>query len=158
MRSSPYGTTGAPHTARMPIGTLATMSSSEERWSDDLIGLVRRTGTLCLNVDDPGWDDARGYLFDDATTTMYFPVAKKYLAGDPARYQVLIWSQPKVVVTGELLPAQSDEDAATQLALAENGGKSPEKARFMILDKRTMKPRKTRYKLLVRDIALLNVE
>jgi hypothetical protein len=50
----------------------------------------------------------RGAISDDATMTMYFPVAKKYLSGDHSRYRVLIWSQPEVVVTGELLPAQSD--------------------------------------------------
>lgn len=134
----------------------STVPSSRERasdWSDDLIELVRRTGTLCLNVDHPGWDDVRGYLFDDTTNTMYFPVAKKYLGGDKAHYRVLIWSQPKLVVTGELHPAQSDEDSATQLALAETRGTPPEKARLMVLDQRTMKARKTRYKLLVREIA-----
>lgn len=115
--------------------------------------LVRQTGMLCLNVNDPGWDDARGYLFDDATATMYFPVAKKYLVTDPSRFQVLIWCQPRVIVQGELHPATSDDDTKVQLRLAEGAGMDVEKARFMLLDQRTKKARKTCYKLAIRDVA-----
>lgn len=115
-------------------------------WPSDLLALVKRTGMLCLNVKDPGWDDARGYLFDDDTATLYFPIAKKYLPEDPRRCRVLIWSQPRVLVTGQLRPATSDEDTALQLALAEKRGIDPEKARLMLLDQRSKKARKTRYK------------
>jgi hypothetical protein len=49
------------------------------RWDDDLLALIRVTGHLCLQVDDPSWEDARRYLFDESAMTLYFPVAKKYL-------------------------------------------------------------------------------
>ena len=125
----------------------------EARWDADLLALIRATGTLCLQVDDPGWDDARGYLFDEPTMTMYFPVAKKYLSPPLSQYEVLIWSRPRVVVRGELEPASSGADTATQLSLARAAGLDEDKARYMLLDQRTQKARRTRYKLIIRDIA-----
>jgi len=116
--------------------------------------VVRGTDRLCLNVDDPGWDDARGYLFDDTTATLYFPVSKKYLPASGQDFRVLIWSQPRVVVTGDLHPATSDDDLTTQLSLAEAQGMHRDDARFMLLDQRTKKPRRTRHKLAVTGIAL----
>lgn len=107
---------------------------------------------LCLNVDDPGWDDARGYLFDEATATLYFPVAKKYLVADPSRFRALIWCQPRVIVEGELHPATSDADTNLQLRLAERAGMDAEKARYMLVDERTKKARRTRYKLTLRNV------
>jgi len=44
---------------------------------EELLRLVKGTGTLCLNVGDPGWDDARGYLYDPDAQALYFPIAKK---------------------------------------------------------------------------------
>jgi hypothetical protein len=123
------------------------------RWDDDLLALIRVTGHLCLQVDDPGWEDARGYLFDESATTLYFPVAKKYLTPPLSQYEVIIWSQPRVVVRGELQPATSEEDTATQLSLARAAGLDENTARYMLLDQRTQKARRTRYKLIVRDIA-----
>jgi hypothetical protein len=130
-------------------------TASESRWDDDLVALIRATGLLCLQVDDPGWEDARGYLFDEPAMTLYFPVAKKYLTRPLSDYAVLIWSQPQVVVRGELLPAISEEDTAKQLSLALARGTDMDasKARYILLDQRTQKARKTRYKLIVRDIA-----
>jgi hypothetical protein len=124
----------------------------EGRWDDDLLDLIRATGHLCLQVDDPGWEDARGYLFDESAMTLYFPVAKKYLTPPLSQYEVLIWSQPRVVVRGELQPAMSEEDTSTQLSLAYASGLDADKARYMLLDQRTQKARRTRYKLIVRDI------
>jgi hypothetical protein len=125
----------------------------EGRWDDDLLALIRASGTLCLQVDDPGWENARGYLFDEPAMTLYFPVAKKYLTFPLAQYEVIIWSQPRVVVRGELQPATSEEDTATQLSLARAAGFDADKASYMLLDQRTQKARRTRYKLIVRDIA-----
>src|SRR3954471_18531209 len=82
---------------------------------DEVLEAIRRSGHLCLDVSHPGWDNARGYLFDEENGTLYFPVAKKYLPADPSSYRVLTWGQPKVLVTGELQPAISDEDMTTQL-------------------------------------------
>ena len=79
------------------------------------------------------------------------PWRRKYLTGDLARYRVLIWSEPRLVVTGELCPATSEEDLAVQLALAEKDLPASD-ARYMLLDQRSGKPRKTRYKLLLRDV------
>jgi hypothetical protein len=124
-------------------------------WPDHLVEVVRRTGTLCLNVDDPGWDDARGYLFDETTGSLYLPVSKKHLNRDLASFQVLLWSQPRILVTGELLPASSEHDIDVQLALASQAGMPPEKARYMLLDQRSMKPRKTRFKLVMRDLSVI---
>ena len=59
-------------------------------WDAHLLALVRASRHLCLQVDDPGWENARGYLFDEPTMTLYFPVAKKYLALPLSRYEVLI--------------------------------------------------------------------
>jgi hypothetical protein len=125
----------------------------EGRWDDDLLALIRATGTLCLQVDDPGWDDARGYLFDESAMTLYFPVARKYLTPPLSGYEVVIWSRPRLVVRGELQPATSEEDTATQLSLARAAGLDEKEARYMLLDQRTQKARRTRYKLIVRDIA-----
>jgi len=119
-----------------------------------LLHLVRRTGTLCLNVDDPGWDDARGYLFDESSATLYFPVSRKYRPAQPEGFRVLIWSQPRVVVTGDLLPAGTDDEFAIQLSLVVRAGMKSEKARYMLLDQRTDRPRQTRFKLLIRDLAV----
>jgi hypothetical protein len=126
----------------------------QSRSDDDLLALVRAAGTLCLQVDDPGWEDARGYLFDESAMTLYFPVAKNYLTAPLSCYEVLIWSRPRVLVRGELQSARSDEDTATQLSLARASGLDDDAARYMLLDQRTQKARRTRYKLVVRDIAL----
>ena len=120
----------------------------------ELLDVVRHNDRLCLNVDDPGWDDARGYLFDEATLTMYFPVAKKYLPESGDGFRVLIWSEPRVVVIGELHPARYDDDLTKQLSLAEAQGMRAEEAWFMLLDQRTKKPRRTRHKLVIKSIAL----
>ena len=92
--------------------------------------MVRRTGILCLNPEDPGWDNARGYLFDESTATLYFPVSKRYLPERLEDFRVLIRSEPRVLVTGDLLPATSDDDFTTQLSLAEGSGMGLEKARY----------------------------
>lgn len=123
------------------------------RWDDDLLALIGATGHLCLQVDDPGWENARGYLFDESAMTLYFPVAKKYLTPPLSQYEVIIWSEPPVVVCGELQPATSEEDTATQLSLARAADLDENTARYMLLDQRTQKARRTRYKLIVRDIA-----
>jgi len=125
----------------------------EGGWDDDLLALIRATRTLCLQVEDPGWENARGYLFDEPAMTLYFPVAKKYLTPPLARYEVLVWSQPRVVVRGELQAATSEEDTAIQLSLARAGGLDEDTVRYMLLDQRTQKARRTRYKLIVRDVA-----
>lgn len=123
------------------------------RWDADLLALIKATEHLCLQVDDPGWEDARGYLFDEEKLTLYFPVAKKYLTPPLSRNEVLILSQPRVGVRGELQPATSEEDTATQLSLARANGLDAHTARRMLLDQRTQKARRTRYKLIIRDIA-----
>ena len=125
----------------------------EGRWNAELLALIRATGHLCLQVDDPGWENARGYLFDESGMTLYFPVAKKYLTPPLSQNEVLILSQPKVVARGELQPATSEEDTATQLSLARAAGLEASKARYMLLDQRTQKARRTRHELIVRDIA-----
>jgi hypothetical protein len=120
----------------------------------DLVDVVRRTDKLCLNVGNPGWDDARGYLFHEPTKTLYFPVSKKYLPDQLDDFRVLIWSQPRVLATGKLAPATSEDDVALQHALAQHAGLEPEKARYMLLDQRTKKPRRTGYKLLIRELVV----
>jgi hypothetical protein len=100
-------------------------------------------------VNEPGWDDARGYSFDEDSLTLYFSVAKKYLPTDPNVFQVLVNSQPRVLVTGELRPAMSEDDVGIQLALEEAKGMAPDKARFIVLDQRSNKARRIRYKLLI---------
>jgi hypothetical protein len=96
---------------------------SKRHWSADVVDLLVRSGELCLNVNDPSWDDARGYLLDEAEMILFFPVAKKYLAGaDTSDFQVLIWGQPRALARGALHPANSEQDTATQLRLAEAGG------------------------------------
>lgn len=88
-------------------------------------------------MESPGWDDARGYLFDDARATLYFPVAKKYLTDDLASFRVLIWSDPRVLAIGELHPATSDQDLEIQMALAGQSGIPLHEAQYMLLDQRT---------------------
>jgi hypothetical protein len=124
-----------------------------DEFRPELLDLVRSAGTLCPNPEDPGWDNARGYLFDESSMALYFPVSQKYRPSQPQGFRVLIWSQPRVVVTGDLHPARSDDDVAVQLSLAERKGMQPEKARYMLLDRRTNKPRRTLFKLLIGDLA-----
>lgn len=121
------------------------------------VDLVRANSTLCLNVDNPGWDDARGYWFDEARSTLYFPVSKKYLADrDLAQYRVLIWCQPRVVVEGELMPATSETDTAVRLELAAAAGVADDDARLIILDQRTRRARRTSYKLQIRTATIVD--
>ncbi len=118
----------------------------------ELLNLVRRTGRLCLNTANPGWDNARGYLFDETTATLYFPVSRRYLPERLEDFRVLIWSQPRVLVTGELMAATSEDDFTIQLSLAERSGMGLEKARYMLLDQRTKRPRRSRHKLFIREL------
>jgi hypothetical protein len=129
-------------------------SGSQSALPEDLLALVRQAGTLCLNLESPGWDDARGYLFEDAPATLYFPVPKKYLTDDLARFPVLIWSEPRVLATGELHPAVSDQDLKIQMALAGQSGMALHEAQYMLLDQRTKEVRKTRHKLVLRELSL----
>jgi hypothetical protein len=122
----------------------------------ELLNLVRRAGMLGLNVDDPGWDDARGYLFDESNATLYFPVSKKYLPEDLNDFRVLIRSEPRVLVIGDLLPATSDDDFTIQLALALKSSMEEEKARYMLLDQRTKRPRRSRCKLVIRELSAID--
>jgi len=71
---------------------------------------------------------------------------------DLEHFSVRIMSRPRLVVTGELHQANSEEEGAKQVALAEARGMPSEKARYMVLDQRTGRPRRTRHKLLIRDI------
>lgn len=113
-----------------------------------LLGIVGACRTLCLNVANPGWDDARGYLFDPVTNTLYFPVSRKYLDGrDLSRYSVLIWSQPRVLAVGRLTPATSASDIDTVQHLAAAGGLDPAKIDRLLFDQRHHNPRKNRHKL-----------
>lgn len=119
----------------------------------DLLTALRASSTLCLNPRDPGLENARGYLFSESTMTLYFPVAKKYLPSDVSRYEVLVLSDPKILIRGELQPATSEEDTAIQLELARAAGFDDREARHMLLDQRTKKARSARYKLVVREIS-----
>ncbi|MEQ1698419.1 MAG: hypothetical protein ABL901_21545 [Hyphomicrobiaceae bacterium] len=105
-----------------------------------------------LNIESPGWDDARGYLFEMSGPTLYFPVAKKYLPENPEKMRVLIGHSPRKIAEGELMAATSQDDAARQLELAILQGMEESKARYMIFDSRSGRPRKTRYKLIVARI------
>ena len=80
----------------------------------------------------------------------------RYLPESPEGFRVLIRSQPPVVVTGDLSPATSEDDATIQLALADASGLEPEKARFMVLDQRTNKARRIRYKLRIHNLAAVH--
>jgi len=120
---------------------------------DRLLRIVCESDTLCLDVKDPGWDNARGYLFDSASNALYFPVSKKYLDDRSLdRYEVLIWSQPRVLVVGRLSPATSDEDAEVQGKLAAAQGMEPDKIDYVLFDQRHHKPRKNRHKLLIETV------
>lgn len=141
----------------MPRLSQVSGEAEQVGWSSELLTLVRGAGHLCLDVTNPNWDGARGYLFHEETTTLFFPVAKKYLPEDPSRCQVLIWSRPRVLLTGELRQATSEADAALQLALAERDGMPKDKAEFMLLDQRTKKARRTRYKLVVHEMRAIPV-
>jgi hypothetical protein len=117
-----------------------------------LLNLVRRTGRLCRNTANPGWDNARGYLFDEATAMLYFVASTRYLPERLEDFRVLIWSEPRVLVIGELMPATTEDDLTIQLSLAKRSGMGLEKARNMLLDQRTKRPRRSRYKLFIRKL------
>jgi len=123
-------------------------------WPQDLLEIIRTSGLLCLDVARPAWGNARGYLFDEPTMTLYFPIAKKYLTGrDLAGYEVLVWGQPRVLLQGELHAAASTEDQDRQRTLALARGLATEKVDYLLLDQRSHRPRKTRHKLTVHQMA-----
>lgn len=113
---------------------------------------------LCLDIAKPSWDNARGYWLDEARSTLYFPVAaKRYLADrDLSHYSVLIWSEPLVLVEGELMPATSETDTAIQFELADAAGVAEDDARYIILDQRTRRARRTSYKLQIRTATIVD--
>jgi hypothetical protein len=47
-------------------------------------------------------------------------------------------------------------DTALQFSLAEQAGMTRDKAELMLLDKRTRKARRTRYKLVVREMSAVS--
>jgi hypothetical protein len=119
----------------------------------ELLRLVGAHGTLCLDVENPGWGNARGYLFDIGTRTMFFPIAKKYLERrDLERYEVLVWSRPRVIAMGRLSAATSDEDAQIQTELARATDLNAAQIKVMLFDGRNNKPRKNRYKLVLETL------
>ena len=125
------------------------------------IGLGQRNlvKTLALNVSNPTWDSARGNLANPETNALNCPVATKYLIGrDLDRYEVLIWSQPRVVVTGRLSSATSAADIATARRLAIDRGQDPAKVDYMLFDQRDHKHRKNRHKLIVESMHELSAE
>lgn len=134
-------------------GGLADVPLGDDQIVDHLLQIVRDAGTLCLDVKDPGWDNARGYLFDPDSNTLYFPVSKKYLDDrELDRYEVLIWSQPRVLVVGRLSSATSEQDVGLASKLAAAMGWEPGKIDYMLFDQRHHKPRKNRHKLLIESV------
>jgi len=120
---------------------------------NELLAVVVGHSTLCLNVGNPGWEDARGYTVDPESLTMYFPVSKKYLDGrDLDAYSVLIWSNPRVIATGRLSSAANEADAASQYRALVSRGWEPDKAAYSLYDARSHKPRKNRFKLLISSL------
>ena len=118
-----------------------------------LLKVVLSNSTLCLNVGDPGWGDARGYVADPASLTMYFPVSKEFLDGrNLDEYSVLLWSEPRVVVTGSLAPAASPEDADVRFRLLIEQGWEHDKADQVVYDRRGHRPRRNSYKLRIRSL------
>ena len=132
---------------------MAQTAVSQDDHVEDVLRLIGVRGVLCLDVSNPGWDNARGYLFDSRTRTMFFPVAKTYLVGrDLERYEVLVWSQPRIIAIGRLSAATSDEDSRTQTGLARLTDLNPAQIKLMLFDGRNNKPRKNRYKLVLETL------
>ncbi len=120
---------------------------------DDLLAVIAKNSTLCLNLAKPSWENARGYTFDVERRILYFPVDKKGLKDrDLDRYEVLVWSQPRVVIVGRLLPASQD-DLEIEIRLASQRFK-PAEVDYMLFDQRNHKPRKNRYKLIIDSVRL----
>jgi hypothetical protein len=120
---------------------------------DELLAVVANNNMLCLNVDNPSWDNARGYLFDSERRTLYFPVDKKALKGrNFDRYELLVWSQPRVVIVGRLLPA-SEDDLEAMIRLASRTMDSAA-VDYMLFDQRNHKLRKNRHKLIIDSVRL----
>lgn len=120
---------------------------------DDLLAVVADNNMLCLNVAKPSWDNARGYLFDAKSRTLYFPVDKKGLNGrNLDRYEALVCSQPHVVIVGRLLPA-SEADLEVMIRLASRH-MDPAEVDLMLFDRRNHKLRKNRYKLILDCVRL----
>ena len=119
-----------------------------------LLDIVSESRTLCLDIAKPGWDDARGYLYDPEGGTLFFPVSRKYFDGrDLNQYEVLIWSQPRVLAVGRLSQATSPSDIETQRRLAIGDGRDLAKVEFMLFEQRHDNPRKNRHKLQVERLA-----
>ncbi len=117
---------------------------------DRLLEVVRAAHLLCLDTSNPGWDNARGYLFDTGSGELYFPVSARYLHDRKLdHYEVLIWSHPRLLVAGPLSSATSDLDVQLQADLASARGMAPDKIDIMLFDQRNHKPRKHRHKLVI---------
>jgi|GEM_PF-5977112 len=84
---------------------------------DDLLAVVANNNMLCLNVDEPSWDNARGYLFDAKSRTLYFPVDKKGRQGrNLDRYEVLsLGSVRHHDLSGHVFVASSAKNAAVKV-------------------------------------------
>ncbi len=81
---------------------------------------------------------------------MYFPVSKEFLEGrDPDQYEVLVWSQPRLIVTGRLSPATSDADVEMARRLLLSQGWDADRADYTLFDQRNHRPRRNRYKLVI---------
>lgn len=118
-----------------------------------LVDVLIANDLLSLNVGDPSWEDSRNYVVDTAAMAMYFAVSKPFLEDrDLDAYEVLLWSNPRVVVTGRLVPARSEEDASLKVRLLIDLGLEPDKADYMVFDQRNHRPRKNQYKLLIRGL------
>ena len=111
------------------------------RWDSQVEAIVARCGTLVLRAARPGWDDARGYVFEADRPLLHFKVDKANLAAQPAdAFEVLVWSKPRVLVVGTLAPA-SPEDIDRHLALLLARGWEESQARYALFDGRSKKPR-----------------
>jgi hypothetical protein len=118
-----------------------------------LLQVVRAAHLLCLDTSNPGWDNARGYLFETGSGELCFPVSARYLQGRRVdHYEVLIWSHPRLLVAGPLSNATSDRDMQLQADLASARGIAPDKIDLMLFDQRNHKPRKNRYKLVIKSV------
>jgi hypothetical protein len=125
----------------------------DNRPVDRLLQVVRDAGLLCLDVSNPAWDNARGYLFDTGSGQLYFPVSARYLQERRLdHYEVLIWSRPRLLVTGRLCSATSDQDMQVQVELASARGMTSDKIDVLLFEQRHHKPRRNRHKLVIESV------
>lgn len=124
--------------------------------NENFFKFIHTSGILSLDIENPGWENSRGYCYDNKLHTLYFKVQNTYLKGkDLKNFRIRIdGSGYRVaVISGELSSASNKHDTETVFEIQKNiDGWDEQKAKYALYDAKTGKPRKNNYKLRITGI------